>query len=166
MPCSTIAARSISTSARVDSITDQAVACGLVLISSWPPGSKEMRVLSGRVHEGGSSPAGCSVQPSRFARRERTSAVDGFSPRIARAGKDVLEYRTIVLVAQLRANALALLERDFADLWYHHLVCALGNQVHFHPVVLTTIECAVVVLGDRKISAELPVQPPQDVEIE
>src|SRR2546423_2377252 len=81
-------------------------------------------------------------------------------------GKDVLEHLTTVLVAQLRPNALTLLERDLADLRNHHLMRSLGDQVHFHPVVLRTIECAVLVLGDRKISAELPVQPLQDIEIE
>src|SRR2546423_365561 len=83
-----------------------------------------------------------------------------------RSGQNVFEDGTIVLVAQLGTNALAFLERDLADLRYHHLMRTLGNQMHFHPVVLTTIECAMLVSGGRKIGAELPIQALQDVEIE
>ena len=76
-------------------MTDDAVVCGLVLSSSWPPGSKETRAPSDNSHDGGSSPADFSVQRSPFASWERISEVDGFSPGVESTGLCVDRRRGI-----------------------------------------------------------------------
>ena len=81
--------RMVATRACVVFITDDAVACGALLISICPPGSKEIRAPSSSFHDGGSLSAECSSQPSRFPSRERTSAVVGPSFPLGRAGSRV-----------------------------------------------------------------------------
>ena len=40
------------------------------------------------------------------------------------------------------------------------------DEVHLDAVLLTTIECAVLVITDWKIGAELAVEPLQNVQVE
>src|SRR5438046_2403310 len=92
-----------------------------------------MRPPSPKSHDGGSSPADCSMHTSTWP-----------------IGED----------------ALAFLEINLADFRNHHLVRTARDEVHLDAVLLTTIECAVLVSTDWKIGAELAVEPLQNVQVE
>src|SRR3954470_4238710 len=64
-----------------------------------------------------------------------------------------LQRRTIILVAQLGSDTLALLEAGLANLWNHNLERLACDKMHLDAVLATTIECAVLEFAEWKIRA-------------